>query len=190
VAESDTLLAEERFAQAAEDLQQASSVAADALGAERPRVLGLRSRRAAILVIGGDFRRALPEFDALADAYARTAGPTSRDALDCLRQAAHCRAQLGQTTMALRQFQQVLTHVRAESAMPPPPRWTCAATSGRCWLPRAGSPRRSPNWTSCTRTSAWSTARTTRRPGRWPACWRACGWRRAMRADGGVRDDV
>lgn len=32
-----------------------------------------------------------------------------------LRQAAHCRAQLGQTTMALRQFQQVLTHVRAES---------------------------------------------------------------------------
>ncbi|MFS8478946.1 MAG: protein kinase [Micromonosporaceae bacterium] len=115
VAESDDLLAEERFAQAAEVLQQAISVAADALGAESPRVLGLRSRRAAILVIGGDFRRALPEFDALADAYARTAGPTSRDALDCLRQAAHCRAQLGQTTAALRQFQQVLTHVRAES---------------------------------------------------------------------------
>jgi hypothetical protein len=115
VAHSDELLAQERFAQAAEVLEQAIAVAADALGAESPRVLTLRSRRAAILVIGGDFRRALPEFDALADAYARTAGPTSRDALDCLRQAAHCRAQLGQTTAALRQFQQVLTHVRAES---------------------------------------------------------------------------
>ncbi|MEV4496016.1 hypothetical protein AB0J84_09945, partial [Micromonospora arborensis] len=31
---------------------------------ESPRVLGLRQRRAAILVIGGDFRQALPEFDA------------------------------------------------------------------------------------------------------------------------------
>ncbi|WP_091458071.1 hypothetical protein [Micromonospora inyonensis] len=31
----------------------------------------------------------------------------------CLRQAAHCRAGLGQVTTALRQFRQVLTHVRA-----------------------------------------------------------------------------
>ena len=64
-------------------------------------------------IIGGDFRHALPEFDALTAAYARTAGPTSRDALECLQQAAHCRAELGQTTQALDQFQQVLTHVRA-----------------------------------------------------------------------------
>ncbi|MEU4382375.1 hypothetical protein [Micromonospora echinofusca] len=106
---------DERFAQAAEVLEQVISPASAALGAESPRVLALRSRRAAILVIGGDFRHALPEFDALAAAYARTAGPTSEDALECLRQAAHCRAELGQATTALRQFRQVLTHVRAAS---------------------------------------------------------------------------
>ncbi|MEW2384047.1 serine/threonine-protein kinase [Micromonospora sp. NPDC047707] len=115
IAQSDDLLDDERFAQAAEVLEQVIGPASAALGAESPRVLGLRSRRAAILIIGGDFRRALPEFDALAAAYARTAGPTSEDALECLRQAAHCRAELGQATTALRQFRQVLTHVRAAS---------------------------------------------------------------------------
>jgi hypothetical protein len=98
--------------QAADALQQAITPAASALGPEKARVLRLRARRAAILVLGGDFRRALPEFDALADAYTRTAGPASEQTLDCLRQAAHCRAELGHTTTALHQFQQVLTHVR------------------------------------------------------------------------------
>ena len=112
VTQSNALLEEERFAQAAEVLQDVITPAAAALGAESPRVLGLRERRAAILVLGGDFRRALPEFDALADAYARTAGSTSTDALQCLRQAAHCRAALGQATTALRQFRQVLDHIR------------------------------------------------------------------------------
>lgn len=115
VSRSGELLDDERFAQAAEVLGQVIGPASAALGAESAPVLGLRSRRAAILVIGGDFRRALPEFDALAAAYARTAGPTSRDALGCLRQAAHCRAELGQATTALRQFRQVLTQVRATS---------------------------------------------------------------------------
>ncbi|MGV9763577.1 protein kinase domain-containing protein [Micromonospora tulbaghiae] len=115
VSQSDELLDDERFAQAAEVIEQVIGPASAALGAESPRVLGLRSRRAAILVIGGDFRRALPEFDALAAAYARTIGPASENALECLRQAAHCRAELGQATTALRQFRQVLTHVRAAS---------------------------------------------------------------------------
>jgi tetratricopeptide (TPR) repeat protein len=113
VSQSDDLLEDERYAQAAEVLQMVIAPAAAALGAESPRVLQLRSRRAAILVIGGDFRRALPEFDALTAAYTRTAGPASPDALACIRQAAHCRAELGQATAALRQFQQVLIHVRA-----------------------------------------------------------------------------
>jgi serine/threonine protein kinase len=113
VAQADVLAEDERFSQAADVLQQVISPAAATLGAENPRVLRLRSRRAAFLVIGGDFRRALPEFDALAEAYARTAGPASDEALKCLRQAAHCRAELGQATEALRQFRQVLTQVRA-----------------------------------------------------------------------------
>jgi serine/threonine protein kinase len=113
VAASDHLLAGERFTQAADVLQAVIDQAAGAFGAESPRMLRLRSRRAAILILGGDFRRALPEFDTLAAAYGRTAGPTSADALECVRQAAHCRAELGETTVALRQFRQVLAHVAA-----------------------------------------------------------------------------
>lgn len=115
VSQSDELLADERYAQAAEVLERVIGPASVALGAESPRLLQLRMRRAAILVIGGEFRHALPEFDALTAAYARTAGPASEDALECLRQAAHCRAELGQPTAAVRQFRQVLTYVRAAS---------------------------------------------------------------------------
>jgi hypothetical protein len=57
---------------------------------------------------GEDFRRALPEFDALAAVYARTSGPSSESALECRRRAAHCRANLGQATAALQEFQEVL----------------------------------------------------------------------------------
>ncbi|GAA4714866.1 protein kinase [Phytohabitans rumicis] len=113
ISRSDDLLDDERYAQAAEALHQVIEPAAAALGIESPRVLSLRQRRAAILIISGDFRAALPEFDALYAAFTRTGGPTSNDALECLRQAAHCRAGLGQATIALRQFRQVLTQVRA-----------------------------------------------------------------------------
>ncbi|GAB3971051.1 serine/threonine protein kinase PkaE [Actinoallomurus acanthiterrae] len=113
---SDGLLGNERFAQAADVLQEVIVPAADALGAESPRVLKLRLRRAAILVIGGAFRNALPEFDALASAYIRTEGSASPDALVCRRQAAYCRAELGQATAALQQFREVLDQVRAQES--------------------------------------------------------------------------
>lgn len=112
IAQCDALLDKGRFTQAAEVLQDVAGPAAAGLGAENPRVLWIRKRRAAVLIIGGDFRRALPEFDALATAYARTAGPNSTDVLECRRQAAYCRAELGQSTAALAQFQAVLDHVR------------------------------------------------------------------------------
>jgi len=115
VAHSDDLLNDERFSQAAEALQAVIEPAAAALGSENQRVLSLRRRRAAILIIGGDFRAALPEFDALYSAFVRTKGAASDEAFECLQEAAHCRAELGQTTIALRQFRQVLTHVRARS---------------------------------------------------------------------------
>jgi eukaryotic-like serine/threonine-protein kinase len=54
--------------------------AAAVLCEDSQRVLGLRSRRAATVILAGEFRLALPEFDALADAYRRTSGPTSREA--------------------------------------------------------------------------------------------------------------
>jgi serine/threonine protein kinase len=113
VDEAKQLLDQERFNQAAEVLERAIGPAADALGSDNPRVLRVRQHRAAILIVGGDFRRALPEFESLATAYSRTGGPTSTRALDCRRQAALCRAELGQATAALREFQQVLAIVRA-----------------------------------------------------------------------------
>ncbi|MFG2362527.1 protein kinase [Streptomyces mirabilis] len=97
-----------RFAQAADVLKAAIDTVATALGAHNPRVLGLRRQRAAVLMAGDDFRRALTEFDALAAVYARTTGPSSDNALECRRHAAHCRANLGQATVALREFQEVL----------------------------------------------------------------------------------
>lgn len=97
-----------RFAQVADVLKAAIATAATALGAHNSRVLGLRRQRAAILMAGGDYRRALPEFDTLAAIYARTAGPADETTLECRRHAAHCRANLGQATIALREFQEVL----------------------------------------------------------------------------------
>ncbi|HEX6499004.1 MAG TPA: serine/threonine-protein kinase [Micromonosporaceae bacterium] len=116
VAQSDELLNDERFAQAADVLQNVIGPASAALGSKNPQVLEVRQRRAAILVIGGDYRQALPEFEALAEAYARTAGPTNDEAIECAKEAAYCRAELGQNTAALRGFREVLTQVRAVSS--------------------------------------------------------------------------
>ncbi|MGI5145122.1 protein kinase domain-containing protein [Plantactinospora sp. CA-294935] len=112
VAYSNDLLDDDRYTQAAEALRQVIEPAAAELGPESSRVLQLRQRRAAVLVVGGDFREALPEFDALVGAFARTRGPKSDEAMACLRQAALCRANLGQSTIALRQFREVLAQVR------------------------------------------------------------------------------
>nr|WP_281382023.1 serine/threonine-protein kinase [Nocardiopsis mwathae] len=114
VEHSDALLEDERFGQAAQVLQDVITPAADLLGSESPRVLRLRVRRAAILQVGGDSRRALAEFDALAAAYVRTGGQASPDALKCRRLAAYCRAELGQATSALKQLREVLGRVRAD----------------------------------------------------------------------------
>ncbi|MFE1951979.1 protein kinase [Streptomyces sp. NPDC059524] len=109
---SEALLEEERFAQAAEVLAEAIEPAARAFGSESRKVLGLRRNRAAVQLLGGDYRAALPEFETLADAYARISGPTSEPARACRAQAARCRAELGQVTDALAELQGVLNVVR------------------------------------------------------------------------------
>lgn len=108
---STQLLGSERFAQAADVVEAVIGPAARMLGSESPDLLRLRFHRALILFLGGDSRAALPEFDSLADAYARTAGPSSDRALECRRYAAHCRANLGQNTVALDQFRRLLNDV-------------------------------------------------------------------------------
>ncbi|MCH0538152.1 protein kinase [Streptomyces sp. MUM 203J] len=112
-AHSDALLEEERFTQAAEVLSEVIEPAARALGTENRQVLELRTQRAAIRLLGGDYRAALPEFTALADAYGRIAGPTSEQARACRAQAARCRAELGQVTEALTALEAVLAVVRS-----------------------------------------------------------------------------
>lgn len=46
-------------------------------------------------------------------APSRTAGPTSEKARSCRAQAAHCRAELGQVTVALQEFDAILRQVQA-----------------------------------------------------------------------------
>ncbi|MEU6106196.1 serine/threonine protein kinase, partial [Streptomyces flaveolus] len=107
------LLEEERYAQAAEVVGEMIEPAARALGSESKAVLGLRMRRAVSRQLARDHRAALPEFEALADAYARVGGPSSEEALDSRAQAARCRGELGQVTEALAGLNGVLDAVRA-----------------------------------------------------------------------------
>lgn len=107
------LMDEERYAQAAEVMAEMIEPAARALGAENRPVLRLRMWRAVSQQLAGDHRAALPEFEALADAYARADGRGSKQARECLAQAARCRGELGQVTEALAGLNRVLNAVRA-----------------------------------------------------------------------------
>lgn len=114
VNQTDALLEDERFVQAAEVLDAVIQQAGNVLGAENPQVLQLRLRRAAILFVAGEYRLARPEFDALAEAFARTKRPRSDHAVESLRQAAYCRAELGQVDEALLRFNDVLDRISSE----------------------------------------------------------------------------
>ncbi|MCQ4084356.1 protein kinase [Streptomyces sp. RB6PN25] len=107
------LMEEERYAQAAEVVGELIGPAARALGSENKMVLGLRRRRAFSRQLAGDHRAALPEFEALAEAYGRISGPRSKEALDSRAQAARCRGELGQITDALAGLREVLGIVRS-----------------------------------------------------------------------------
>lgn len=107
------LMEEERYAQAAEVVGEMIEPAARAVGSENKVVLGLRRRRAFSRQLAGDYRAALPEFEALADAYGRISGPNSEEALDSRAQAARCRGELGQVTEALDGLRGVLDIVRS-----------------------------------------------------------------------------
>lgn len=107
------LMEEGRYAQAAEVLGELVAPAARVFGRDNSRTLILRKRRAVALLVGGDHRAALPEFAALAKAYARVEGPQSENALSCRAQAARCQAELGQATEALGELRIVLAGIQA-----------------------------------------------------------------------------
>ncbi|MFF0108065.1 serine/threonine-protein kinase [Streptomyces hirsutus] len=104
---------EDRFSQAAEVVGEMIETAALVLGSESKAVLALRRRRAFSRQLAGDHRAALPEFEALADAYARVAGPHHEATLDCRAQAARCNGELGRVTEALAGLRGVLDSVRS-----------------------------------------------------------------------------
>ena len=105
--QAEALIDQSRFSQAADGLAQVIAAARVGRAADDPAVLDLRSSHAGALLLGGDFRRALPELDALAVAYTRAGGPDDELALDCRGQAAYCRMQLGEIADALVEFQAV-----------------------------------------------------------------------------------
>ena len=78
------------------------------MGAEDGSVLDLRIRYAATLFLGGDYRRAAPQFDALAATLERIDGPLSEETLDYRRQAVVCRIALGETDAALPELESII----------------------------------------------------------------------------------
>ncbi|WP_406674070.1 protein kinase [Nonomuraea sp. N2-4H] len=106
--DTEALKAESRFAQAAEVLGKVVHPAAQTLGAMDPDVLALRIELADVLFLGGDYRRAAPEFAELAVDIARHEGPATDLALRCRMMEANCLAMLGDTSLALAKLRQLL----------------------------------------------------------------------------------
>lgn len=108
LAEAESLIVDERFTQASDLLSDLIPSAASTFGSENAAVLDLRIRFAAALFLGRDYRKAAPEFDALAAAVGKLDGPDSEEVLDYRRQAVVCRIALGESTRALTELESIL----------------------------------------------------------------------------------
>ncbi|HEX5402061.1 MAG TPA: serine/threonine-protein kinase [Pseudonocardiaceae bacterium] len=73
-----------------------------------PAMLNLRLQLAGTLVLGGDYRRALPEYQRLARELAALRGEEDEEVLGCRTQIALCHAELGELTDAVREFRVIL----------------------------------------------------------------------------------
>ncbi|MQY20235.1 serine/threonine-protein kinase [Nocardia macrotermitis] len=107
------LIDQGRCVQAADRLSSVIEAAVQVHGVDSRPVLDLRFDVALANLAGGEFRKAQPEFDALAPAFAKLSGFSDESALQCRRHAAECRFELGAGTEALSGMQAVLTDVRA-----------------------------------------------------------------------------
>jgi hypothetical protein len=106
--QAEALIDEERFTQASDLLSEVLPGAVSAYGRDSGAVVDLRIRRAAALFLGGDYRKAAPEFDALAATVAKLDGPDSEEALDYRRQAVVCRVALGESARALTELEAIV----------------------------------------------------------------------------------
>ncbi|MBM7489140.1 serine/threonine protein kinase [Micromonospora luteifusca] len=97
-----------RLGQAAELLTGAVESAAATLGTTDDDVLRARLELADVLFDAGDYRRAAPTYEQLADDIARRDGRHAEFALKCRLRGATCRALFGETSEALRQLDALL----------------------------------------------------------------------------------
>ena len=107
--QAELLIDEDRFTQASDLLSEVLPGAVSAFGRDSGAVVDLRIRRAAALFLGGDYRKALPEFEALAATVAKHDGPDSEEALDYRRQAVVCRIALGESARALTELEAIVS---------------------------------------------------------------------------------
>ena len=106
--EADSLARQSRFAQAASVLAQ-TQTAAEALGDIDSDVIGLRLQLANVRFDGGDYRAAAPDYRRLAADIAARDGADNELALQCRMKEATCQALAGETALALRQLEALLS---------------------------------------------------------------------------------
>ncbi|RZU75506.1 serine/threonine protein kinase [Micromonospora kangleipakensis] len=104
-AEASRLVGSSRYGQAAEVLAAAVAPAITALGRTDEDVVRVRLELADALFEEGDYRRAAPAYEELAEDVARKQGPHADLALHCRLRGATCRALFGETSEALRQLE-------------------------------------------------------------------------------------
>lgn len=110
--DAEALKAESRFTQAADVLAEAVEPAVRALGPKDPGVIDLRIELADALFLGGDYRRAAPEFGRLVADLADRKGPEHDLVLRCRLMEANCHAAVGETNLALAQLSGLLDDER------------------------------------------------------------------------------
>jgi serine/threonine protein kinase len=108
LAQAEELVEDDRFTQASDLLAEFLPRASAAFGTDGAAVLDLRVSYAAVLLLGGDFRRAAPQFESLAATFARLSGPDAEETLDYRRQAVICRIALGQTGETIPELEAVI----------------------------------------------------------------------------------
>jgi eukaryotic-like serine/threonine-protein kinase len=111
-AHATELIRQSRFSQAAEVLSAVIEPASQVLGSVDDDVLSLRREYASVLFEGGDYRRAAPQHRQLARDLAARYGPDSERVLRHRLQEATCHALIGETTVALRQLNELLADER------------------------------------------------------------------------------
>ncbi|MEJ1107172.1 MULTISPECIES: serine/threonine-protein kinase [unclassified Kribbella] len=107
LSEAASLVDDERFTQASEMLGELLPRASATFGPESEQTLDLRISYAAALYLGGDYRKAAPEFEALAEIYTLD-GRHTEESLDYRRQAVACRVALGELDAAIPELESIV----------------------------------------------------------------------------------